>query len=224
MGKLLTYLPRLTLAHNCGRRSGQLQVVRAAETFNVSHRLMGDTFGSLFAGRRCPCRGWHSVHLIVHHQWEHSCQSARSCSTVPIAPMGKMLTRLPRLSLAQLRLTLRSTTVCTCRRGLNFSHRPDGNIADVLMPRLFLQTTLWSTTQNVRVKVTFKGSHRPDGKITDVLASTLARTTAAHTLVNYSLMYVPQRPVFSHRPDGKVADVLAPTHACQTANTSVSIM
>jgi hypothetical protein len=53
----------------------------------------------------------------------------------------------PRLSLAQLRLTLRSTTVCTCRRGLNFSHRPDGNIADVLMPRLFLQTTLWSTTE-----------------------------------------------------------------------------
>ena len=147
MGKLLKCSPRLTLAHNCGRRSGQLQVVRAAETFNVSHRPMGDTFGSLFAGRRCPCRGWHSVHLIVHHQWEHSCQSARSCSTVPIAPMGKMLTRLPRLSLAQLRLTLRSTTVCTCRRGLNFSHRPDGNIADVLMPRLFLQTTLWSTTE-----------------------------------------------------------------------------
>jgi hypothetical protein len=40
-------------------------------------------------------------------------------SKLPIrAPMGKMLTRLPRLSLAQLRLTLRSTTVCTCRRDL----------------------------------------------------------------------------------------------------------
>jgi hypothetical protein len=140
MGKLLTCLPRLTLAHNCGRRSGQLQVVRAAETFNVSHRPMGDTFGSLFAGRRCPCRGWHSVHLIVHHQWEHSCQSARSCSTVPIAPMGKMLTRLPRLSLAQLRLTLRSTTVCTCRRGLNFSHRPHGKIADALASTLACTT------------------------------------------------------------------------------------
>ena len=52
----------------------------------------------------------------------------------PNAPMGKLLTRLPRLSLAQLRLTLRSTTVCTCRRGLNFSHRPDGKVADVLAP------------------------------------------------------------------------------------------
>ena len=41
MGKWLTCLPRLTLAHNCGRRSGQLQSVRAAETFNVSHRPDG---------------------------------------------------------------------------------------------------------------------------------------------------------------------------------------
>ncbi len=64
------------------------------------------------------------------------------------------------------------------------SHRPDGNIADVLMPRLFLQTTLWSTTQNVRVTVTFKGSHRPDGKIADVLALILACTT--NTSGNYS--------------------------------------
>jgi hypothetical protein len=34
---------------------------------------------------------------------------------LPIAPMGKMLTRLPRLTLAQLP-TLRSTTECTCCR------------------------------------------------------------------------------------------------------------
>jgi hypothetical protein len=27
---------------------------------------------SLFAGRRCLCLGWHSGHLIVHHQWEPS--------------------------------------------------------------------------------------------------------------------------------------------------------
>ena len=32
MGNLLTNLPRLTLAQLCGRRSGQLQGVRAAET------------------------------------------------------------------------------------------------------------------------------------------------------------------------------------------------
>ena len=40
--------------------------------------------------------------------------------------MGKLLTRLPRLTLAQLR-TLRSTTESTCRRDLESSHGPDGN-------------------------------------------------------------------------------------------------
>jgi hypothetical protein len=44
-----------------------------------------------------------------------------SSSRVPITPMGKVLTCLPRLTLAQLR-TLRSTTVCTCHRDLeNFT-------------------------------------------------------------------------------------------------------
>ncbi len=43
---------------------------------------------------------------------------------VPIAPMGKLLTCLPRLTLAQLR-TLRSTIVCTCHRDLeNFPLPP----------------------------------------------------------------------------------------------------
>ena len=41
-------------------------------------------------------------------------------------PDGKLLTRLPRLTLAQLWLTLRSTTGGACRRDLKFSHRPDG--------------------------------------------------------------------------------------------------
>ena len=45
--------------------------------------------------------------------------------------MGRLLTRLPRLTLAQLR-TLRSTTVCTCHRDLRESHSPDGKIANVL--------------------------------------------------------------------------------------------
>ena len=48
------------------------------------------------------------------------------------SPMVRLPTHLPRLTLAQLRVTLRSTTVCTCCRDLNFSHCPDGNIADVL--------------------------------------------------------------------------------------------
>ena len=52
---------------------------------------MGDSllFRCLFAGCWCPCPVWHSDHLIVHHQWEHSRHSGYSGSKVPIAPMGK---------------------------------------------------------------------------------------------------------------------------------------
>ncbi len=78
----------------------------------------------LFAGCWCLCPVWHSDHLIVHHKWELSWLCARSCSKNPIAPMGKWLTCLPRLTLAQLR-TLRSTTECTCHRDLeNFPSFP----------------------------------------------------------------------------------------------------
>jgi hypothetical protein len=72
---------------------------------------------SLFAGRRYSCRWRHSDHLIVHHQWEYSYLCARSCSIVPIALMGKLLTCLHRLTLGQLQ-TLRSTTECKCHRDL----------------------------------------------------------------------------------------------------------
>jgi hypothetical protein len=51
-------------------------------------------FVRLIAGRRCFNPGWLSDHLIVHHKWElSSWLCARSCSKVPITPMGKLLTR-----------------------------------------------------------------------------------------------------------------------------------
>ena len=86
MGKLLTCVPRLTLA--------QLRTTIRSTTggacrrdLKTSHRPDGRlTLCSLFAGRRYSCRWRHSGHLIVHHQWEHSCICARS--KVPIAPMG----------------------------------------------------------------------------------------------------------------------------------------
>jgi hypothetical protein len=46
---------------------------------------------------------------------------------------------LPRLSLAQLRPTLRSTTVCTCRRYLKTSHRPHGSLAYMPQSTLIFQ-------------------------------------------------------------------------------------
>ena len=50
-------------------------------------------------------------HEITHHA---SCVSLSRCPSLLPSPMGRLLTRFPRLSLAQLRLSLRSTTVCTC--------------------------------------------------------------------------------------------------------------
>ena len=45
--------------------------------------------------------------------------------------MGKWLTCLRRLTLAQLRPTLWPTSERTCRRDIEFSHRPDGELADI---------------------------------------------------------------------------------------------
>ena len=98
-----------------------LNITRATVKSAIAHPMCDYPIAPMrltFAGRRCLCPGWHSGHLIVHHQWEHS-YSACSCSEVPIAPMGKLLTCLPGLSLAQLR-PLWSTTAGTCRRDQNF--------------------------------------------------------------------------------------------------------
>ena len=81
----------------------------------------------MLAGRRCEHLQWHGDLLIVQHHWQHSYLCACSRSKVPIAPMGKWLTCLPRLSLAQLQPTLWSTTGCACRRGLE-KFCPDGKM------------------------------------------------------------------------------------------------
>ncbi len=95
----------------------------------TSHRPDGRlTFCLLFAGRRCQRPGWHSVNRELPDLLQHRFRCARrSCSKVPIAPMGKLLTCLPRLTLAQLR-TLRSTSGGACHRDLESSHRPHGRL------------------------------------------------------------------------------------------------
>jgi hypothetical protein len=110
--------------HNCGRRFGQLQDVRAAaEIFPCPDGIL-TCFALVLSGRRCLHRRWHGDLVIMHHHWQHSYICACSRSKFPIAPMGKLLTSLPRLSLAQLRPTLRSTTGCTCRRDLQKIRSP----------------------------------------------------------------------------------------------------
>jgi hypothetical protein len=63
---------------------------RDLEISHRPHRRL--TCCSLFAGRRCLCQEWHSVHLIVHHQWEHCWLFYCTCQPhlqTFIAPMGK---------------------------------------------------------------------------------------------------------------------------------------
>jgi hypothetical protein len=57
-------------------------------------------FALVLAGRRCVHQQWHGNFVIVHHHWQHSSISACSRSKFPITPMGRLLTCLPRLTLA----------------------------------------------------------------------------------------------------------------------------
>ena len=137
MGKLLTCLRRLTLA--------QLRPTLWSTTERTCRRDLEISHGPdgiftcialLLAGRRCAHQQWHGDLLIVHHHWQLSWICACSRSKVPIAPMGKLLTRLLGFTLAQLlaqlRLTLWSTTVCTCRRDLQKFPSPRWENADAL--------------------------------------------------------------------------------------------
>jgi hypothetical protein len=63
----------------------------------------------------CPIDSHLSIRIDIWF-YQGFVRASHACK-LPIAPMGKWLTRLPRLSLAQLR-TRRSTTVCTCHRDL----------------------------------------------------------------------------------------------------------
>ena len=110
-----------------------------------SHRLDGRlTFVLLlFAGWRCHCLWRHSGHLIVHHKWKLSWRSARSCSKVPIAPMGdsRALVCLQGGgvsvwggSLAISSCTIRGNTADYVRTHVQKFHRPHGRNPDVLAP------------------------------------------------------------------------------------------
>jgi hypothetical protein len=187
----------------------------------ISHRPDGKiadthalTFCSLFAGRRCLCPGWHSGHLMVHLQWEHSqrWRSARSCSKVPIALMvedshfarclqggvfvygatvtidsctisrnnaccvraaetcncpnaRRFVDALASTLAWQLWPTLRSTTVCTCHRDLEYYHRLDGKTADalasILACKIAADALRLTTVGTCRRDLKF--SHRPHG-------------------------------------------------------------
>ena len=122
MGKWLTRPPRLTLAHNCGRRSGQLQIVRAAETFNVSHRPDGKMADMLASTHACTTA---NDDTSVNYRM---CVLLRP-SKVPIAPMGKLLTCLPPTHALHNCECFGQLQGVRAAETLKPSHGPDGRIA-----------------------------------------------------------------------------------------------
>ena len=81
----------------------------------------------MFAGRRCRRRGWHSDHLIVHNQWEHSRRGAHSCSKFPIAPFGKLLTHFCSTLACTTANASVNSRMCVPHRPCS-SHRPHGRL------------------------------------------------------------------------------------------------
>jgi hypothetical protein len=141
-------------------------------------------------------------------------------------PMGKLLTRLPRLSLAQLQLTLRSPTECTCRRDLNFLHRPDGRhtfcslfagrrclglgwLSDHLIVHHQWECS-WLCARAHALKSSVLGA-----LLTCPNGLSLFNSDRSSVLPGSSTCQ--PRLQTSHRPNGEIADTLASTHACTTA-------
>ena len=105
---------------------------------------------------------------MVHHHWQLSLRGACSRSKVPIAPMGKLLTHLPQLLLAQLRPTLRSTSGCTCCRDLQKFPSPRWEFLLTCPNRLssFNSDRYLVLSGICTCQPHLQTSHRPDGILT----------------------------------------------------------
>ena len=113
--------------------------------------------------------------------------------------MGRMLKCLPRLSIAQLRPTLRSTTAGTCRRDLHKFPSPQSETHVLLVAFATHACTTAAdalVTYRKYVQQRLKNSHRPHGKMADMPKST--------HLVLSGICTCQPRLQTSHRPDGKL--------------------
>ena len=150
----------------------------------------------------CPIDSHLSIRIDIWF-YQGYVRASHTCK-LPIAPMGKWLTCLPRLTLAQLR-TLLSTTVGTCHRDLeNFpSPRWDFHMFCACACRAAVSLSTAArlpshrapslATQLLECVLTLKISHRPDGKMADMPKSTLIFRVG---LIFGSIrdMYVPATP------------------------------
>jgi hypothetical protein len=176
MRSLLRYFCLDSRLPNC-EYIGQLQnyVVRATETLKTSHRPDGKVADEL-----ASIHVWTTAADALVNYRMYVPQIPSIFPIAPHAPMGKLLTCLPRLSLAQLRPTLWSTTdLCTCRRDLaNFpSPRWETHVCSACCLQgggvyvgggtLIISSCTISGNKAEKVSaVSFKSSHRPHGKLT----------------------------------------------------------
>jgi hypothetical protein len=122
----IAYALASTPLHNCGGRLGLTQCeffsgcVRRAAIPSPDGKV-ADELASTHAGT-----------TAADAPVNYSMYVPQTPEFFPTGPMGKLLTFLPQLTLAQLRPTLWSTTVGTCRRDFEFSHCPDRKVADTL--------------------------------------------------------------------------------------------
>jgi hypothetical protein len=117
-GKIAEVLPRLMLAQlRPTLWTTTVGTCRRDLIFPIAQMGFSHVLHFVLAGWRCVHQRWHGDLVIVHHHWQHRLRSACSRSKFPIAMIGKLLTCLPRLTFAQLRM-LRSTTGGACHRDL----------------------------------------------------------------------------------------------------------
>jgi hypothetical protein len=124
---------RSTTGGACSR-DVQQRLSRAAETKTFT------CFAHVLAGRRCLCLWRHGGHLIVHYQWEH-CWICALMFKSSLRPHGN--SRFARClqgggvfvnggTVTISSCTISGNTATWVRAHVQSSHRPDGNIADVL--------------------------------------------------------------------------------------------
>ena len=129
LGKMPVDMPKSILVFQFGSilfYQGRVRSGHACESSRRPHgRLM---FCSLFAGRRCLrlFRHCHDNVFLDHRQ--HSLLCVCSCSKVPIAPMGKLLTHFLLASRSHNCECFGQLQGVRATETLKTSHRPDADV------------------------------------------------------------------------------------------------
>eukprot|EP00900_Chrysochromulina_parva_P004464 jgi/Chrpa1/14018/Chrysochromulina_OHIO_Genome00000092-RA len=215
-----------------------IQLILCTLMFKSSHRPNGRlTFCSMFAGRWCPRLFRHGHDNVFLDLWEHSWLCARSCSKVPIAPMGDSC--LPRC-LQGGGVVVYSGTVSIVNSQVYSNHPTNVRAHAQNFPSPPWEThgggvavlggTVSIVNSQIYSNTAIGGGVFVSSGTVMITSSSITGNTAAGSgggvyvgsgTVTITLLCVLMFKS-SHRPDGKIADVLAVTLARKTANASVN--